>query len=67
MKIFIWEDVLRDWSQGMAVAYAETLEQALAEIAIEHDGVARALGAPTKVINCDTDKKTFFAYVYGGG
>lgn len=64
MKIFIWEDVLRDYKSGMAVAYAKTLEDALAEF---EEYVAKQLGAPTKVINCETDKEIFVAYVYGGG
>lgn len=64
MKLFVWEDVLQDYSSGMAVAYAETLEEAL-----EHfeDCIADQLGKPTRVVDCSTDKAPFGTYVYGGG
>lgn len=64
MKLFVWENVLKDWSDGLAVAYAETLEEAL-----EHfeDYIADQLGKPTKVVDCSTDKTPFVTYVYGGG
>ena len=64
MKIFVWEGVLSDYTDGMAVAYAETLEDALGKF---DDYIADQLGAPTTVIDCDTDKNAFTAYVYGGG
>ena len=64
MKVFIWEDVLRDYSCGMAVAYAATLEDALGEF---EPYVAEQLGAPTTVINCSTDTGIHTAFVYGGG
>lgn len=64
MKIFIWEDVLRDYSTGMAVAYAETCEEALGMF---EDYIASQLGAPTKVIDCEKEKVPFATYVYGGG
>jgi len=63
MKIFIWEDVLRDWSAGMAMAYAETLEEALEELS----KVASQLGKPTKIIDVDKDKHPHGVFVYGGG
>ena len=64
MKLFIWQDVLRDYSAGLAVAYAETCEQALGMF---DDYVAKQLGAPTKVIDCDKSKEPFVTFVYGGG
>lgn len=64
MKIFIWKEVLYDYSAGMAVAYAETLEEALG---LFHDYVAEQLGKPTTVIDCKKDKKPFATYVWGGG
>ncbi len=64
MKVFIWEHVLSDWSDGMAVAYAATLEEALALFG-EH--IADQLGPPTKIIDCEKPSESFFAYVYGGG
>jgi len=64
VKVFIWEDVLTDYTDGLAVAYAETLEEALA---LFHKYEAKALGAPTTVIDCATDKTPQMAYVWGGG
>ena len=64
MKVFIWKDVLRDYSAGMAVAYAETCEQALGMF---DDYIAEQLGAPTIVIDCEKDNEAVVAYVYGGG
>ena len=64
MKIFIWEDVLCDYTCGMAVAYAETCEQALT---LFDETIADQLGAPTKVIDCAEDREPFTAHVYGGG
>ena len=65
MKLFIWEDVLRNYTSGMAVAYAETLEEAIESFGgcIDED----QLGRPTKVIDCATDKTPFGTYVWGGG
>jgi len=64
MKIFIWEGVLTDYTDGMAVAYAETLEDAMADF---EEYVSDQLGCPTTVIDCEKDKNTFTVYVYGGG
>ena len=64
MKIFIWEEVLRDYTDGMAIAYAETLEEALEKFP---GYVADALGRPTDVIDCDENTTPFATYVYGGG
>jgi len=67
MKVFIWEGVFTDWPYGMAVAYAETVEQAIGILAERGEGyVAEDLGAPTRVIDCDKDTRPFVAYVYGG-
>lgn len=72
MKIFIWENVLTDWTDGLAVAYAETLEEALGTFERNIDDsfgkiVAKELGKPTKIIDCEKDKTPFGVYVYGGG
>jgi len=64
MKIFIWTDVPRDYTDGMAIAYAETLEEALEQF---EGYIVDELGKPTKIIDCETDKIPFAAYVYGGG
>ena len=67
MKLFVWEDVLQDYSSGMAIAYAETLEEAFAKFEAEGEShISKALGSPTKVIDCDKDREPFFAYVPGG-
>ena len=63
MKIFIWEEVLTDYTDGMAIAYAETLAQALEQFP---GYVADSLGSPTDVIDCEKSKIPFAAYVYGG-
>lgn len=66
MKIFIWEEVLHEWTDGMAIAYAENLEEALAQFSKIAQGVSKELGAPTKIIDCEKDKEPFVAFVYGG-
>lgn len=69
MKIFIWENVLCDYNCGMAVAYAESLEEALEgfESLQGNYSVVKSLGKPTKVIDVEKDKRAFVAFVYGGG
>ena len=64
MKVFIWENVLTDYTDGMAVAYAETLEEALD---LFDDLTVAGLGSPTKVIDCSSDKEPFASRVWGGG
>jgi len=64
MKLFIWKDVLHDHTAGMAVAYAETLEEALAEFP---NYIAEYLGPPTIVIDTTKEHKIVAEYVYGGG
>lgn len=63
MMLFIWENVLRDYSAGMAVAYAPDLVEALRSFPPD---VAEQLGAPTHVIDTRKEKTTVAAYVYGG-
>ena len=65
MKIFIWEEVLTDHTDGMAVAYAKTLEEALNTF--DEDYISKQLGIPTHIIDCETNKKPAAFYVYGGG
>lgn len=70
MKLYIWEDVLTDYTSGLAIALAPDLEIALRTFDIGKDGlfeVADKLGAPTKVIDCTTRKTPYAVYVYGGG
>lgn len=68
MKIFIWEDVLRDYTAGMAIGYGNTLEEVLEDFEKKDEKwISDQLGKPTKIIDCDTDKTMFTTYVYGGG
>jgi len=64
MKLFIWdgEGVLTDWGDGLAVAYAETLEDALAQL---EDHVVKSLPVPSKIIDCEVDKDVFATYCWG--
>ena len=64
MKLFIWEDVLCDWTEGLAIGYGKDLEAVLAEF---EPFIARRLGQPTKVIDTAKDRRTYVVYVYGGG
>ncbi len=64
MKIFIWKDVLRDYTDGLAVGYGETLEDVLRQFP---DYIAQQLGSPTQIIDCESNKSTMAIYVYGGG
>ncbi len=67
MKIFIWEGVLVDYTDGMAIAYAETCEQAFQMFDEMFDEVTRDnLGPPSKVIDCEKDTTPFAAHVWGG-
>lgn len=64
LKLFVWEDVLRDYTAGMVCIYAYDLEHAL-ELAIEKfdDYVVEDFaGKPYQVV---TEPDAF--YVYGGG
>ena len=69
MKIFIWEKVLCDFNCGMAVAYAESLEEALDGFKNLEGNYFEAdqLGEPIKIIDVEKDKRPFVAFVYGGG
>jgi len=62
MKLFVWKNVLCDYTCGMAFAYAQTLEDALKCFP---DYVRDQLGAPIKVIDCDKRKIRFGEFTYG--
>lgn len=65
MNIYIWHDVLCDYSCGMAVAIAPDLEAAIAEF--ERPSVRSNLEAIDPiVIPCDTTKR-YSTFVWGGG
>ena len=67
MKLFIWEDVLRDYSAGMIVALAPDLESALA--AVRDDSYVRAAMGEAKpeVIEIGPNTQAQTWYVHGGG
>jgi hypothetical protein len=66
MKLYVWEDVLYDYSAGMVVALAPDLESALATV--EEDYVRAEMGkAKPTVINLADDVKPQSWWVHGGG
>lgn len=64
LKMFVWEDVLRDYTAGMVCILAYDLEHAkeIAERDFEPYVVENFFGKPHQVV---TEPKGF--YVYGGG
>jgi len=66
LKLYVWEDVLRDYTEGMVCILAEDLEQArevfLKKYKSEQYILDDFFGKPYKVI---TTPDAF--YVYGGG
>lgn len=68
MKLFIWEDVLTDYSSGMIVALAEDFSDAIKDIRERHgDSAAEETSQRCKVIDCETQEKPISFVVYGGG
>lgn len=65
LKVYVWEDVLRDYSAGMAVAVAETETEARHLLEVEAGRVLELDRAP-RVID-PVKGNEFAAYVYGGG
>lgn len=66
MKLYVWTDVLRDYTEGMIVAVAPDLEAALA--AADGEFIRSEMGRQTPIvidITGDTPAQVF--YVYGGG
>ena len=65
MKLYIWEDVLRDYSAGMIVAIAPDLETALATA--DSDSVREEMGRVTPtVIEIDGSTTPQSWHVWGG-
>ena len=62
-KMYVWEDVLCDWSCGMIVAYAESVEQAREIVRKEHE---EYIYAETHRDPIEISGPAAF-YVYGGG
>jgi hypothetical protein len=70
MKLFVWEDVLTDYTSGMVVAIAKDVDEAR-RVACGGDvdsgnWIARELSAKPEVIDLD-DPKAQAWIVYGGG
>jgi len=65
MKLYVWKDVLRDYSAGMIVALAPNLETALT---LTDDIFARSdIGRYTpEVVTVTTDAEPKFWCVHGG-
>jgi hypothetical protein len=68
VKIFIWEDVLTDYTSGMIVSYASDLADAIADVRARFgDDVANECHCNFAEIDCDNDKIPVSFCVYGGG
>ncbi len=62
LKLFVWEDVLRDYTSGMMVALAHDVDEARALLRKELDYSNEMNAEPTHVV----ENPAAF-YVYGGG
>lgn len=62
LKMYVWEDVLHDYTEGMAVALAENLEHALKLL---DKKAGHHLDLPISKMKVITEPEGF--YVYGGG
>lgn len=66
MKLYVWTDVLRDYSPGMIVVLAPDLDAAMATI--DEQYVRAEMGAKQPVvIELDGDVKPQSWWVHGGG
>ena len=69
MKVYIWQNVLCDWTEGMIVVIADSLEDAINEAREkEGDYTASEMGRviPT-VIEVDKLEQAAIFVVWGGG
>ena len=66
LKLFVWEDVFRDWTPGLAVAIAPNKEEAIklikAEGAADYEGELSSKEPEILPLN-----KEYAVYVLGGG
>ena len=67
MKLFIWTDVLYDYTAGMAVAIGADLPAALRAMEKTDASAARLLGRPTRIIDLDKIKSPAAWTCWGGG
>jgi hypothetical protein len=66
VRLYIWEDVLTDYTSGMIVALAPDLESALATV--DNDYVRGEMGRVTPVVVEISDSTAPQSWhVYGGG
>jgi len=67
MKIFIWEDVLKDYTSGMIVSYAHDLADAIRDVKERFgDVVANECHNHFSEIDCERDNSPISFCVYGG-
>jgi hypothetical protein len=67
VKLFVWENVLTDYSSGMIIALAPDLEAAL-QLAPDSAAIRSDMGAVTpEVIEVTTDSEPRFWHIWGGG
>ena len=71
MKLFIWDDVLCNYTSGMIVAMAEDLGHAI-KMATEQEDLgdyvaSEMAGEPKRVVDIQTTEKPFVDVVWGGG
>ena len=66
LKLFVWDGVLEDWSGGLAVAYAYTVEEAVEmlkkELSKDHFDGTKFDGVEPEVFDGPTT-----AWCFGGG
>ena len=67
MKLFIWTNVLTDYTSGMAVAIAETKEEAIKILDLGEYPSAELRAVEPQVIPFHPRPKAEGWYVYGGG
>ena len=66
MKVYVWQDVLHDYTPGMIVAVAPNLEAALATVDTDYVRAEMGRQDPTVIdISDETPPQVF--WVHGGG
>jgi len=72
MKLFVWKDVLRDYTSGMMFAVAHDLEEAKAELLrqlsdYEDYDIRADLAKEVQVIDLEGRTEPVAFYIWGGG
>ena len=69
MNLYVWEGVFRDWSAGMAVALANSKEEAIGAVIKVHDTQVEDLrSVKPKVVRLgDVGRKRPVAWAVSGG